>query len=477
MNSEKIVNDAINRSLELLNENSIFEAELVLEQVLKVNPKELNAKQLLALTKYKKGDSVVALNLFKEVIEEEPNNHQAHNNLSLCFSYENNMEMALFHIRKAIKICPTEYAYHNNLAMRLSQSGNRLEAIKSFKKAAKLGKKDANVLTNLGNTYGIKDVDKAIKSFKSALEINPEHADAHVNLAYAYFFKGQLNKAWPHYEYRLESFPQAEYFKKIYPNKRLRRWDDIQGKTIVVYCEQGAGDFIQFSRYLPVLIKLGVNVLLHTPPELISLFKNNFPCEIAEDFRDREYDYVCSVLSLPYLLNTKISGKPYLKIDKKIDLPKDKFKIGIVWAGSPLHPNDMDRSCKAEFFNVLNDIENVKIYSLQKDLRKRAYLTHPEPIDLAEGIGKDWIDMSEVMNDYNDTAVIISSLDLVICVDTSVLHLAGALGKPCWGLITENPDWRWGLTKNVTKWYNSVRLFRKNGSWEELFQRIRHEKD
>jgi hypothetical protein len=183
-----------------------------------------------------------------------------------------------------------------------------------------------------------------------------------------------------------------------------------------------------------------------------------------------EYDIQSSLLSLPYMLmqqslESSVPSAPYLTIKKKASLENysNYYKIGIVWAGSPLHPNDANRSCYLNKFKPIHDLPGVKLFSLQKDTRKRVYIDQPDHlIDYACGCeDMSIVDMSEHMGSFEETGAIINELDLVVTVDTSVAHLAGAIGKEVWTMIPWNPDWRWKIKGEKTDWYPSMRLFRQ----------------
>jgi len=205
------------------------------------------------------------------------------------------------------------------------------------------------------------------------------------------------------------------------------------------------------------------------------LEKQGFPIGNGENC-----NFHCSLASLPHLL--KISKKeaespPYLRATKPANFEKySGCKVGLVWAGSPRHARDELRSCKLNNFKPLFEIPNINFFSLQKDLRKRVW-GESEPVDLAKGCkGMKLIDMSEFITDWEDTAAMIAAMDLIITVDTAVLHLAGAMGKKTWALIPYNPDWRWGLPglTESTFWYPSVKLFRqpKRRDWESVINSI-----
>jgi hypothetical protein len=352
-------------------------------------------------------------------------------------------------------------------------------AVKYLKKCLELNQKDGSVWSNLGATYSIlKDMDAARQCMEKAVEIMPDNPELHVNLANVYFLTGDYKKAWPEYEYRMEYITPAKYMLQFYdPQKQWTGEQDIKGKRLAVFSEQGAGDGILFSRFMRRLLGMGCTPIIHTVDEgLRELYAYNY-CESTTE-PVKEYDYYCSMLSLPYLLKIDdIPSESYITTNKPADLSayKDFYKIGIVWAGNPRHSNDAMRSCRLSNFRRIGELQGVKLFCLQKDLRKRAYSFAPEPVDLAEGCDDmKVVDVKHFMDSFLDTAGLIQSLDLVISVDTSVLHLSGAVGKKTFGLIPYMPDWRWGISGEQSIWYKSMRLFRqdKPNQWDSVFAKV-----
>ncbi|MHC4762109.1 MAG: glycosyltransferase family protein, partial [Planctomycetota bacterium] len=255
----------------------------------------------------------------------------------------------------------------------------------------------------------------------------------------------------------------------------------FQGKTLLVQAEQGFGDSIQFVRYLPMVKERGGTVILADKSELIELFRN---LEGIDDLVDTtkviegnvKYDLHVTLLSLPAIFGTKIDSIParipYLsakasKIAHWHDKIKtDAFKIGIVWAGNPTHDNEHNRSCTLKNFIQLAKIKNVTLFSLQKGHGIEQINNWPEDLEL--------INLGQEFEDFTDTAAAIENMDLTISVDTSVIHLAGAMGKNAWALIPYEPDWRWMLNRQDSPWYPTIRLFRQkqHGNWDGVFQHV-----
>jgi hypothetical protein len=249
--------------------------------------------------------------------------------------------------------------------------------------------------------------------------------------------------------------------------------------TLLVHSEQGAGDAIQFVRYLPIAAERCDRLMFFCPVNLFPLFRS-LP-GVAElrgpgTIQVSEFQTYLPLMSLPHVLGTTLetipSRVPYLRpVPRSVDLgpspiPNPRLKVGLSWSGSPTHQNDRHRSCHLRDLTPLLDVPDVAFYSLQ--LGPRA----GEVYDLGERTGRV-ADLSDRQADFADTAAIMEQLDLTISVDTAVLHLAGALGHPAWGLLTARHDWRWLIDREDSPWYPTIRLFRQSrlDDWAEVFTR------
>jgi hypothetical protein len=291
-------------------------------------------------------------------------------------------------------------------------------------------------------------------------------------------------------------------------------WDgkaDLNGKRVLIYGEQGLGDIIQFVRFTKFLKEKGAHVIVHCPTNLDAIIRRvegvdettNKDIYNKTDEVFPEYDYQFSMMSFPYLLNLDtISGKPYVKPATtafKDYMQKEYGKtlnVGIVWAGNPAHPHDQRRSIPLENFRLLHDTPGVKLFSLQIESSKRQYgvtyrnlesVAKPDDtcinkfipqhgiVDYSENCeDMKIVDLTKMIQSFDDTATILAGLDLVVCCDTATAHLAGAMGVPVWVAIPYNPDWRWELKGDTTYWYDSMKLYRQpeRDDWKSVFERM-----
>lgn len=264
---------------------------------------------------------------------------------------------------------------------------------------------------------------------------------------------------------RLNS-PKMEYYHWAYGNSP--RWngkDPLLGKHVIVYCEQGFGDTIQFSRYFSDLKKTGCRITAHCRKPLHQLLSG-----MADDFFDDEdevpsHDYHVLSMSLPFLLDKiddELPDEAYIKVSEVEDLKEhnDFFKIGIAWEGNPDHSNNIYRSCPLKWFKLLSGIKGVRLFMLQNQINTPSLINGAEDLEL----------FSVPIKNFYDTAKLMNAMDLVISVDTAILHLAGALNKPAYGLLSTVHDYRW----NVSNWYKSIKLISQKelAEWEFVFEEL-----
>jgi hypothetical protein len=315
------------------------------------------------------------------------------------------------------------------------------------------------------------------------LQLIPDFAEAFNNRGMLRLLLGRYRDGWLDHEWRW----QAGDTLSTRPNINARAWqgENLTGRRIAIYVEQGLGDVIHFARYLPLLVQRGANVTFFVPENLIRLLRPpTSQMEVASSIDDREpFDFQCALMSLPLWFGTEVSSVPsevpYLSAEKALIARWKKkiagrgFKIGIAWQGAPAGAIDQGRSIPLAEFVPLSRLPGVRLISLQKThgLDQLAGL----PADSTIEILSDGFD--EGGDAFVDTAAIMSNLDLIITSDTSIAHLAGALGRPTWVALKYVPDWRWLLNRDDSPWYPTLRLFRQQtpGDWNFVFAKIAQE--
>ncbi len=348
-----------------------------------------------------------------------------------------------------------------------------------IQKALNLDANIGEVYNNIGSVLTKKVlIDEAFTNYYKALELSPNSPDIHFGYSLLLLLTGDFETGWNEYEWRL----LTREIGSLYQNCPQPFWNgsEIDGKTILLYTEQGLGDVIHFIRYAKLLSQRGAKVIVECQRELASLIKNadGVSDVYTGNIRLSKFDVCCPLLSLPRIFNTTLetipADIPYIRTDplkvkewkKKIKRTKSKKKIGLVWAGEPQNYRDIYRSTTLQTFLPLSKIKNIVLYSLQKGKATEEVKNLPEGMKL--------IDLMDEVKDFSDTAAIIENLDLVISVDTAVAHLAGALGKPVWTLIPYAPDWRWMLNREDSPWYPTMKLFRQPapGDWKTVIDKV-----
>ena len=389
-------------------------------------------------------------------------------NLGVAYSQKNQLDKAIDCYKKALVINPENADAYSNMGFALKRQNKVFEAIKCYLKALELNPNHIDAHFNLGIAYSdTMQFKESIKCYRKVVELNPQYTDVYLNLATALLLDRDFESGWKAYEQR----KAVQQINEIMSPFLKPKWkgESLEGKSIYVVHEQGFGDIIQFSRFLPYLKKLGASrVLFKSRPELISLFEESklLGVEIIDadlDEKTLDFDYYIPLLSLPDYLKVNEYNIPctdkYLHVNKrKINKYKkkffdnDKYKVGIFWQGNKSYPREMRRSLALKYFYPLFSYDNIAVYSIQKGLGSEQLDILPDEYKIVN-LGKEF-------NDFSDTAAAIENLDLLISIDSSVVHLAGALGKEVWIILSEIPEWRWGKEEELTIWYKNARLFR-----------------
>lgn len=403
-------------------------------------------------------------------------------------SYSDNFhdpDTAMMYINRAISLVPDDWMLYNKalpiLAIHMRYEDALYYADKAIEKGGSI-----EVVGNRAILLGALGRHKeAIEDFRQVLESNPNDAESHFSLGVELLKTGQFEEGWKEYEWRFKkNNPVLLEFLGFLPNKPSWDGEPLNGRRILLYTEQGAGDLIQFVRYTKLVKELGGQVIVACFPALESVCKllpgvdevvvHGPTVTLPEGFN---CDVMCSLLSLPRIFGTTSDAIPSIdpwtlrRNHRFDDVTEDtNFKVGVCWAGSETHPFDFSRSTFLKYFEVFQR-PGVNLYSLQKGRSDRTWARKGK-VNLREGSESvDLIDLTERIEDFYDTADLIKHLDLVITVDTSVAHLAGSMGKPVWTLLWKNTDWRWmERGREDTPWYPSMTLI-WGDSWEDIFAR------
>lgn len=452
MTVQEVLDKAIN-DLTSDTEEGLMAAEAGFNFLLNANRDHPDLLFYAASCLMKRGFNALAYHLLKIVTEKDPGAIAAWNNLGFIEKERNNDEDAIRYFEEAIRLS--------------EESG--------------VSKKDlSDLYSNLGSMYvNYNEPDKAIKYLSKALDIMPNDATARWNRSMAYLEKGYWSKGWEEYAAGFELKDKRKY--KDYNG--IPEWDGSPGKTVIVYGEQGMGDEIMFSSMIPDLMK-DANVIYDAHPRLYEIMRRSFGCTVYGTRKDKDpawldwekADARISIGSLGKFYRNKdgdFPRKPYYlhadpEIVRRYRTDNKRLKIGLSWKGG--------------YKTTRKDLRSVKLDQLMPILELDADFYSLQYTDGAQKEIKDFTDKTgivihhdqEMIDDYDLTSGFIQNLDLVITVCTSMAHLCGATGTPCWVMVPEKPAWRYGLKGVHMPWYGDrLIMYRQNGSWDNVVKQIR----
>ncbi|WP_204153470.1 tetratricopeptide repeat protein [Leptolyngbya sp. CCY15150] len=458
--------------------HQISEAIAVYQQALDRGVAAATLQAQLAAALDDQQDYAAAAQHYQQAIALDPQDALLHHNLGTVCHKQQDLSQAIRHYQRAIALKADYAKAHLNLGTALQQLGETHQAIAAYEQAIALDPSLALAYDALGSIYlALGDLSRAVDYYRQAIALQPDHADTHVNLAMALLRSGDLAAGFTEYEWRRRDRPLPE-----------PRWDGspLQGQVILLHAEQGFGDAIQFIRYVSAVVQRGGRVWVGCPSPLVRLFQSVPGVETAGSAIDAgQVQQHAALMSLPHLLGTTLetipAPIPYIDLAPLWDtraqaiaariatfaeqVPSHR-RIGLVWAGSAGNPDDQYRTCPAALLQPLLAQPKCLFYSLQVGDRRSELATLAPQGEV--------LDLGDDVQDFADTAIAISQLDGVITVDTAVAHLAGALGKPVWILLSTQPDWRWLDERRDSPWYPTARLFRQPqpGDWSTVIANV-----
>lgn len=483
-------------------------------KALELRPNFAEAHLNLGNVLYEEGDFAGAATSYRQAIAANPNYVKAHCNLGNALSSLGHLQEAIACYRRALQLNPDTVAAQHNLGNALMERRDIAGAEACFRKAVELDASCAEHHNSLGNALlQRKNVTQAEECYRKALLLKPDYASAHVNLANALLKLGRTEEMLQHYERGAALDPQSAGAHYNLSLSRLRkgefregwkghewRWDfkelklrrrsftqpqwrgePLEGRTILLHTEQGLGDTLQFVRYAPMVAGRDGRVILEVRPQLRTLLQSVHSIDqvVVRGHVLPEFDVQCPLMSLPLAFDTveeTIPAEvPYLSVPTDMVAqarnrwPGDGLRVGLIWAGNPQYRSDEARSTKLQTLLPLTSIPGLTFFSLQKGVGWEQLAL----IGAKAGI----VDAGSTFKDFYDTAAMMSTLDLIISVDTSSAHLAGALGLPVWILLPHLACWRWLENREDNPWYPTVRLFRQSvpGDWNEVVVRVSKE--
>lgn len=444
--------------------------EIVGDHVIVLN---LRGKVLQTLSRYEE-----AISDYDRALAIEPNDADSLSNRGHALNELGRHHEALVSLDQAVSIKPDHADARNNRGVVLQNLGRPADALADYEQALALAPDHPEASINKGNALlSLGCYREALANDEDIIARRPDYAQAHFHAAHVQLSLGNYQDGWKEYEWRWGS-RQLRAQRREFAQPLWLGQEALHGKTILLHAEQGLGDTIQFMRYVPLIAYRGAKVILEVQPPLLTLAKHlkGVSQIMVRGEPLPDFDVHCPLLSLPLAFDTELDTIPQGPYLHAPEAHVEKWRgrltnlgrpaVGLVWSGSAAHANDRHRSIALKRLLGLLAHKNIAFVSLQRELRDEdsdILTTYPQVLRLGEEV-----------TDFADTAAIISLLDLVVSVDTSVAHLAGAMGARAWLLLPFVPDFRWMLEREDTPWYSTARLFRQPalGDWTSVVRRV-----
>jgi len=461
--------------------NRLDRAAAAFARVVKLDPRDRDAAYNAGSLLQRSGRAAEALPYLQLSDELQPNHAPTLQMRALALYDLKRFDEALAEIQRAHDHDPAQADICNNAGAFLHRLGRHEDALVWFDRALQLRPAYPAALCNKGAALtDLHRFDDAIAMYRRSRAIDPGHAEAEWALALLNLLRGNFEAGWAGREVRW-SVPDLPIAHFDYIQPMWLGHGSVDGKTVLVHVDEGLGDTIQYVRYVPMLAARGARVVLVVPASLCGLLSGLSGVAQCLPMGSElpPFDMYCPIGSLPLAFGTKLetipAEVPYLPAPDAACVQawearlgsRDRLRTGLVWSGNPNHRNDHNRSVPLGILSELFDLDATFV-SLQKD---------PSDDDRALLSRSDVIDFTDRLGDFTETSALISCLDLVISVDTSVAHLAGSLGRPVWTLLPYTPDYRWLLDRDDSPWYPTMRLFRQDArrSYAEVIARVRSE--
>lgn len=436
--------------------------------VLAINPDNNAARVAMGTCQQRGGDLAGAVESYRAALARDPLIDEAWSNLGLALKAVGRFEDAVTALENAVALNADDPATCSNLGVVLMDAGRLEDSAQTLEAVTVDHPGFVDGWSNLGNLRQAEcQLDAALAAHDQAIALAPDNAECHWNRAMTLLLSGNFAAGFAEYEWRRRTADHAP------PVHDSPLWDgtDPAGRKILLLAEQGFGDAIQFIRYAPVLQNLGAEITIGCHAKLTGLFRTlpGNPCVVSSGDDLPPVDCHAPLMSLPHLLGTALqsvpASVPYLLVpDGAVSPPpgEGRRRVGLCWTGNPKHPDNAKRSLAVAALSPIIARDDIEWVSLQFG---------PGSEQVASAGLTDW---SPYLNGFADTASALASLDLVITVDTSTAHLAGALGCPVWLMLKCSPDWRWMLARDDSPWYPGMRLFRQDapGAWPGVVDRI-----
>jgi len=463
-------------AIDLHKRGRLGEASACYKRLLELVPSDCQSLHMLGVVSIQLGHFTDAIEFISKSICIDGSAYQFHVNLGIAYLRSGSAADSLQHFDHALVLAPnisTSYVNRGAAYQRLNRFD---EALADFERAISLDPNSADAFLNKG--HALKELcrlSEAAEAFEHSTRLRPSFAEAHCELAYISLLTGDFLHGFRLYEWRWFT-DDLHPFSRRFPQPRWYGDSSLDGLTILIHAEQGFGDSIQFCRYVRLVKRLGAKVLLEVPSPLYGLFNGleGVDCLLVRGDPLPFFDVHCPLLSLPLAFSTLPSSipleVPYIKSSATLRGEwasrlgrRSRLRVGLAWSGNRLYKGDHNRSVSLSSLLPYLPL-GVDYFCLQREI---------QPCDQL-ALAQSTISFYGDDLTFASTAALIDQLDLVVCTDTSIAHLAGAMGKPCWVMLPFIPDWRWMLNGATTAWYPSVSLVRQNSDrdWTVVFSRV-----
>lgn len=442
------------------------QASALYRKILDADPRDAEAANGLGAALCMQGRIEEGAACFRRALDLAPAMAKAAANLGGALQNLGQWDDAVTVLSAAADRSPLHPQLRYNLGHAQHHLGRFDQAAASYGRAVELAPRYREAWTNLGvSLRELGRLDEALAALDAALEIDPDHAVSHYNRAFVLLEKGDMRQGWAEHEWR---FAAGITPRRTTPAP-LWQGEDMAGKTLLAWAEQGFGDTVQFVRFLPLAAARGARVVCEVQAPLVRLLAGIPGAdEVIAQGETRPHDRHIPLMSLPHVLGLgldDIPARPYLSpppaafIDPSAFIDTGRPRAGLVWSGSPGHKNDRRRSLGADHAARLAAIPGIDWVSLQM-----GPVPHPPGLPAPPA----------AIGDFRDTAALAGTLDVIVSVDTAVAHVAAALGLPVWLLLPFAPDWRWLHDRNDSPWYPGMRLFRqpRPGDWDSVIRQV-----
>jgi tetratricopeptide (TPR) repeat protein len=454
------------------------------QRVLALDPRSASAYYTRGRLQQSEGRFADAEASYRHALAIDGENARAHNNLGCVLQMQGRLDEAAASFRRALELDPSLPQAKQNLASIARDRGTLEEAAAGYRRAAAANPADSHVCNDLGNVYRELGMHaEALASFDEAIRRNPGNAQAHFSRSFELLLAGKYEEGFEEFEWRWRvkglNAPMRSFVQPLWDGREL------PGESLLLHAEQGLGDTLFSVRYAAAAAKRCGAVVLECQGELVPLLGSvrGISRVVAQGSALPAFAAHLPLMSLPRVFGTTLQSipwdGPYVRADAArvedwralvaAEAGDARLKVGLVWAGRPQQGDDRKRSIALSMLAPLARSRGVAFYSLQKGPPAAQAAAPPPGMRLA--------DPGARLRDFADTAALISHLDLVITIDTSVAHLSGAMGRPAWVLLSQVPDWRYHLEGEGCRWYPTMRLFRqqKDGEWSDAIARVARE--